>query len=390
MTVHKIYIGGWFQRTTLHLTEIWDFLKHGESQLDISKDDLKSARESLFLDTVSRESGPLEYILVKTNKDISYRIYEDGLIILEKDFKSLKDDFDEIKDYYDNKLSKVISLVFSKGAPVPKELANIKNVLPYIVTITDASHDDMNHIFENFKEEIYSTVSTQNIEVFRSSGIILINNLHDENLTREIIESQIFFREFKSQLHRYLTIHRILWEKIKIIKERGEIKGSDIDELRNELSLYQKTINLIGARIDQMPAYVQTRQKITDVEKIDSYLQPLFQFKFETLLDTHEYIKHLWKMTENYLNSAVEIFSELQEKSTKSGLASLQVITTIGVVAAILGYLGKDAWPKFTLIGVMYFVLLMAMTWVINYVVSKFFKNKKYDIEGQDIERNIK
>ncbi len=390
MTIHKIYIGGWFQRTTLHLTEIWDFLKHGESQLDISKNDLKNARESLFLDTVSRESGPLEYILVKTNKDISYRIYEDGLIILEKDFKSLKDDFDEIKDYYDNKLSKAISLVFSKGAPVPKELANIKNVLPYIVTITDASHDDMNHIFENFKEEIYSTVSTQNIEVFRSSGIILINNLHDENLTREIIESQIFFREFKSQLHRYLTIHRILWEKIKIIKERGEIKGSDIDELRNELSLYQKTINLIGARIDQMPAYVQTRQKITDVEKIDSYLQPLFQFKFETLLDTHEYIKHLWKMTENYLNSAVEIFSELQEKSTKSGLASLQVITTIGVVAAILGYLGKDAWPKFTLIGVMYFVLLMAMTWVINYVVSKFFKNKKYDIEGQDIEKNIK
>lgn len=390
MTIHKIYIGGWFQRTTLHLTEIWDFLKHGESQLDISNDDLKNARESLFLDTVSRESGPLEYILVKTNKDISYRIYEDGLIILEKDFKSLKDDFDEIKDYYDNKLSKAISLVFSKGAPVPKELANIKNVLPYIVTITDASHDDMNHIFENFKEEIYSTVSTQNIEVFRSSGIILINNLHDENLTREIIESQIFFREFKSQLHRYLTIHRILWEKIKIIKERGEIKGSDIDELRNELSLYQKTINLIGARIDQMPAYVQTRQKITDVEKIDSYLQPLFQFKFETLLDTHEYIKHLWKMTENYLNSAVEIFSELQEKSTKSGLASLQVITTIGVVAAILGYLGKDAWPKFTLIGVMYFVLLMAMTWVINYVVSKFFKNKKYDIEGQDIEKNIK
>ena len=390
MTIHKIYIGGWFQRTTLHLTEIWDFLKHGESHLDIAKTDLKKARASLSLGTVTRENGPLEYILVKTTKGISYRIYEDGLIILEKDFKELKGDFADIKDYYDNKLSKAISLVFSKGAPVPKELANIKNVLPYIVTLTDASHDDMKQIFSDFKEEVYSNVSTKNIEVYRSSGIILINNLHDENLTREIIESQIFFREFKSQLHRYLTIHRLLWEKIKIIKERGEIKGSDIDELRNELSLYQKTINLIGARIDQMPAYVKTRQKITDIEKIDSYLQPLFQFKFETLLDTHEYIKHLWKMTENYLNSAVEIFSELQEKSTKSGLASLQVITTIGVVAAILGYLGKDAWPKFTVIGVMYFVLLMAMTWVINYVVSKFFKNKKYDIEGRDIEKDIK
>ena len=64
--------------------------------------------------------------------------------------------------------------------------------------------------------------------------------------------------------------------KIRTIKERGEIKGSEVDALRNELSVYQKTINLIGARIDQMPAYVKTRQKITDVEKIDDYLQPLF------------------------------------------------------------------------------------------------------------------
>lgn len=390
MKVHKIYIGGWFQRTTLHLTEIWNFLKHGEVSLDFPKSEITKAKNSLSIESVSRESGPLEYILVKTTKNISYRIYEDGLIILEKDFKLLKKDFDEIKDYYDNKLSKAISLIFSKGAPVPKELANIKNVLPYIVTVTGASHEDMGKVFKDFKEEVYSTVSTKNIEVFRSSGIILINNLHDDKLTREIIESQIFFREFKSQLHRYLTIHRILWEKIKVIKERGVIKGNDLDSLRNELSIYQKTINLIGARIDQMPAYVKTRQKITDVEKIDSYLQPLFQFKFETLLDTHEYIKHLWKMTENYLNSAIKIFSELQEKSTKNSISSLQLITTIGVVSGILGYLSKDALPKFTFIGLLYFSLLMFMTWIINTTVSKFFKNKKYEIEGRDIEKDIK
>ena len=93
MTIQKIYIGGWFQRTTLHLTEIWDFLNHGKSNLDFPKEKLDEARSFLSLDSVSRESGPLEYIFVKTNKEISYRIYEDGLIILEKDFSSLKNDF---------------------------------------------------------------------------------------------------------------------------------------------------------------------------------------------------------------------------------------------------------------------------------------------------------
>lgn len=390
MTIQKIYIGGWFQRTTLHLTEIWDFLHHGKSNLDFPKEKLDEARDFLSLDSVSRESGPLEYILVKTNAEISYRIYEDGLIILEKDFSSLKDDFEVIKDYYDNKLSKSLSLIFSKGAPVPKELANIKTILPYIVTVTDATKEETDKIFKDFSEDVYSTLTTKNIEVYRAPRIILINNLKDEKLVREIIEAQIFFKEFKSQLHRYLAIHRILWEKIRTIKERGEIKGNEVDSLRNELSVYQKTINLIGARIDQMPAYVKTRQKITDVEKIDDYLQPLFQFKFETLLDTHEYIKHLWGMTKNYLTSAIEIFSELQAKSTKNTISSLQLITTIGVVAGILGYLGKDTLPKFTSIGLIYFSLLMVMTWVINGIVSKFFKNKKYNIEGQDIEKNIK
>jgi len=390
MTIDKIYIGGWFQRTTLHLTEIYDFLNQGKSNLDFPKEKLDKARNSLSVLSVTRENGLLEYIHVNTSKEISYRIYEDGLIILKKEFKNLTDDFKEIKDYYDNKLSKALSLIFSKGAPVPKELANIKTLLPYIITIADATKEEAEKIFKDNQEEIYSVLATKNIEVYRSSGIILINNLQDENLTRDIIESQIFFREFKSQLHRYLAIHRILWEKIKTIKERGEIRGNEIDKLRNELSVYQKTINLIGARIDQMPAYVKTRQKITDVQKIDEFLQPLFQSKFETLLDTHEYIKHLWGMTKNYLNSAIEIFNELQAKSTKNTISSLQLVTTIGVVAGILGYLNRTSLPTFTVMGLVYFALLMVMTWIINAIVSKFFKNRKYDIEERDIEKDIK
>ena len=390
MKIQKIYIGGWFQRTTLHLTEIWDFLKNEKSNLDFPKDKLEKARKVLGVIEVSRESGPLEYILAKTNLKISFRIYEDGLIILEKEPELLINDFAAIRNYYDNKLSKSLSLIFSKGAPIPKDLANIKTILPYIITTSEADKKSVEKIFKDSKEEIYSVLETNNLEVYRAPGIILINNLTDEKMAREIIESQIFFREFKSQLHRYLAIHRTLWEKIREIKERGQIKGTAIDSLRNELSVYQKTINLIGARIDQMPAYVKTRQKITDTEKIDDYLQPLFQFKFETLLDTHEYIKHLWDMTQNYLASAIELFTELQAQSTKNTISSLQLVTTIGVVAGILGYLGKDTLPQFTSVGLIYFSLLMIMTWIINGLISKFYKNKKYNIKNREIEKDIK
>lgn len=344
----------------------------------------------LSLKKVTRVYEPLEYILAETNKNINYRIYEDGLIVLEKDYVSITEDFESIRDYYENKLSIGLSLIFSKGAPVPKELANIKTVLPYIITVVDANKENVEKIFKEQSQDIYSVLSTKNVEVYRSSGIILINNLKDEGLLRQIIESEIFFREFKSQLHRYLEIHRTLWEKIRLIKENGQIKGTDIDLLRNELSAYQKTINLIDARINQMPSYIKTRQKITDIEKIDTHLHPLFQLKFETLLDTHEYIKHLWTMTKNYLASTIEIFSELQTKSTKNSISSLQLITTIGVVAGILGYLGRDTLPSFTTQGLMYFMVLLLMTWAINTLVSIFFKNKKYSIGEKDLEKNIK
>ena len=390
MRIQKIYIGGGVQRTTLHMSEVWDFLKYGKSQLDFPPEELAGAREVLAVSEVVRERGPLENLAVKTSVGINYRIYEDGLIVLEKDFVSLKSDFKEIREYYESKLSKSLSLIFSKGAPVPKELANIKTILPYILNVADAERGDVEQLFKDFSEDIYSVLSTQNVEVYRAAGIILINNLRDENSAREVIESQIFFRDFKSQLHRYLNIHRIIWEKIDQIKERGAIKGTEIDALRNELSLYQKTINLIGARIEQMDVYVHTRSKITDTRKIDEYLQPLFQFKFETLLDTQEYMKQMWVMTQSYLDSTLELFNDLQAKSTKNTISSLQLITTVGVVAAILGYLGKDALPKFTVIGPVYFSLLLAMTYIINFSVSRLYKNKKYRIKARDIERDIK
>lgn len=372
------------------MTEIWDFMMHGRSNLDFSRDELSEARDNLSITEVTRETGLLEYILVKTDLKISYRIYEDGLIILEKDFENIKEDFNAIRDYYDNRLSKSLSLIFSKGAPVPKELANIKTILPYIVTATGAGEKEAKKFFTDSSEEIYSVISAKEVKVYRSPGIILINNLRDEKLAREIIESQIFFREFKSQLHRYLAIHRVVWKKIQRIKERGAIKGTDIDGLRNELAVYQKTVNLIGARIDQMTSYVRTRQRITNMEKIDDYLTPLFRFKFETLLDTHAYIKHLWVMTENYLNSAVELFMELQAKSTKNTISSLQLITTFGVVAGIVVYLGKDTLPQFTLTGFIYFLTVIIITWVGNALVSDFYKSKNYAIRGHGIEKNIK
>ena len=41
-------------------------------------------------------------------------------------------------------------------------------------------------------------------------------------------------------------------------------------------------------------------------------------------------------------------------------------------------------------IGLVYFSLLLAMTYIINFSVSRLYKNKKYPIKARDIVRDIK
>lgn len=40
MKVSNVYIGGWFQRTMLQLSEIYDFLRECKTQLNLDQDKL--------------------------------------------------------------------------------------------------------------------------------------------------------------------------------------------------------------------------------------------------------------------------------------------------------------------------------------------------------------
>ena len=74
MNVAKIYIGSWFQRTTLHLSEIYDFLMDAESPLDLDQEELKKLRNSLELSSVEDIVGDFEYIKATTNNGITIKV----------------------------------------------------------------------------------------------------------------------------------------------------------------------------------------------------------------------------------------------------------------------------------------------------------------------------
>jgi hypothetical protein len=384
---YKITFGGWYQRTTLHLTEVYDFLAYGMSRLDLNKEKLSIFHSKLNLEQVSREAEGLEYVKAKTLDDIDIKYYEDGLYVL----SIISDDVGEAKEnlssYFSEIFEPAISYIFSLGAPTPKVLANIKRFHPTVVSLTKKKPQEFK-VNDKFGE-IYSKISSKETTVFKTPGYIFVVSGQGRKHLDDLVEMQIFFREFKDQLEKYLNIHRDIWEEIAAIKEKGEIRGKDIGELRSKLDGYEKTISLINNRINQMGSYIDTRRSIAETVKVEKNLVSLFQYKFETLKDTHGYIHELWRMTYDYLKSAIQIIVELENQSTNVSIESLTTVTMVGVISGVLGYLATDSLPGVTPAGAVYFGLLIVATWLANRLITKVYRDKKYKIEFTEREKNI-
>lgn len=348
--------------------------------MDLSEKKLKNLHDGLRLEEVTREAGYLEFVKARTSDGIEIRYYEDGLYVLEFESENITEAKKKLEDYFENQLSPAISYIFSLGAPTPKVLANIKTVHPTVISLVHESPESFDVPGEY--GEVYSRISSEGVSVYKTpESIFVVSGQKSAHLVAGLVEMQIFFREFKDQLEKYLNIHRSIWEEIADIKERHTIKGNEIESLRAKLDSYQKTVSLIGNRINQMGAYVRTRAAISKNLALEQQLVSLFQFKFEILTDTLDYIKELWKMTIDYLMQAIQVVVEVKNQGTTRGIQSLQLITSIGVVSGLLGYFGRNEFPKFTGIGIVYFLLIIGITWFINRAVTKIYTRKKYQLK---------
>lgn len=393
MKISNVYIGGWFQRTMLQLSEIYDFLRDAKSQLDLDPEKLIEYRKNLSIGKIEYGVAGEEYVEFTTSEGISVKVFEDGLIVLNNHIVSedtLFADIDKVTDYYENKLSPAFSYLFSLGAPVPKELANIETVYPYFVVCNKITKDDMATLLSRTEKQKYFEFNNQNYDVVRGDKYYFINNKMktNDNIER-YIEEQIFIREFKGQLHRYLNLHRIIWEKIDTVKENVKVKGSEIVKFTTKLEGYAKTINLIDGRINQMSTYISTREKIAKSDADLEEFLAISGYRYETLRDTLDYIKYLWNMTKNYVSSAQKLFDGLKQDVTSSSVDSLTIVTSMSAGASVISLLTNSA-PEFTMFGVLYFFILAIVGWGSTKILSTISNGRKYDVSDIEYDKDIK
>ncbi len=392
MKIKNIYIGGWFQRTMLQLSEIYDFLRGEPTQVALDNAILAQNLKMVDVNELSYSVSGEEFLEYKTKDEIHVKIFEDGLIVLKKEASTseeLTHDIDFVKAYYEKSLSKAINYLFSLGAPVPKELAHIENVYPYFVVCNNAKDAELQELLDSTGKQKYFTFKNDKYEVRRGDVYYFINSkTKEDSLIERYIEEEIFIRDFKNQLHRYLNIHRIVWEKIDKVKENPNIKGSEILKISTKLDGYAKTINLIDGRLKQMSTYLPTREKIA---KNDAELEEFLNisgYKYETLKDTLNYVQYLWDMTKQHVNSAQSLFAGLKSDVTSKSIKNLAIITALSAGTQIINLLTKGS-PVFTWFGIAYVIVLIVACFGLNKWLKFSAKQRSYKISDADYEKNI-
>jgi hypothetical protein len=384
---YKLIFGGWYQRTTLHLTEIYDFLDSGFTRLDLDDDIIQGYRKEINIQSVEKRIGYLEYVELKTTDNITVRYYEDGLYVIEKDSSDFEQDRTILHDFYTDKLKPGLDYIFSLGAPTPKILANIKTEHPFVglYKATNSLDIDIDH---DLYGKTYSSVEGEGIKVYKNPGFFFISHTkaHQEEV-QDLVDMQIFFREFKDQLVKYLNIHRSIWEQIRELREDTNISVSNLKEVKAKFESYELTINLITNRINQMDNHTRTRSSIAVSLGLDQELRELYRYRFEVLLDTLNYIKEIWAMTKDYLHSAIRSADDVLTKATSADIKSLGFISSIFVINAAFGWFTTDSeWWNFSWFGVGYVAALIITIYVINFVIRRNALRKGYKI--QSIQRS--
>lgn len=393
MKIQNIYIGGWFQRTMLQLSEVYEFLRSQESDLDLNKAKLARLYATLEIENLEYCVSGEEYIRFVSKNGIIVKIFEDGLITLncpEVSESTLNATIDRVQDYYEKSLSPALNYLFSLGAPVPKELAGIKNVYPYFVVFDDAKPSEISDLLQKIEPQKYYEFKNSKYNVIRGDKYYFVNNKSKTpGEIERYIEEQIFIREFKAQLHRYLNLHRIIWEKIDAVKAHTKIRGSDIIKFSTKLEGYAKTITLIDGRIKQMSTYIPTREKIAKNDKELSEFLEFSGYSYETLRDTLSYIQYLWDMTRTYVESAQRQFESLKTDMTNRSVDALTVVSSISAGACIMG-LFQSMTIDITSDGIISLVALAVVAWGAPKLLGFFSSRRKYEVSDIDIDKNIK
>ncbi|MGV8151700.1 MAG: hypothetical protein ACP5OG_01340 [Candidatus Nanoarchaeia archaeon] len=385
--IKSIYLGIWFQRTSLHLREIYRFLKDKQSNKHLDDSVTFGYWKRMNIENVEyMEDEEIDYVKASSGK-INIRVSEDGVIILETQPNiDLKESISVLENYYSEAFGPALSFLFSKGAPLPKKLSEIKEAYPINILCIGETNESCVSILEGLGEANYSQVRNKQLEIYNSNRVSIINVKQKSVLSYIIssIDNLIFFREFERQLNNYLGVHRKLWEEVSDIRDSKTLLFKEFGSFRERLLEYAETLLFVKARLLQMQDILVARSRVFNFTKSAIIFKNLGINRFEMLKSSQKYILHLWQMTIEYTNSTLKLLDSLYQENTQRELTALRMITLVGVLTGFFGmniiFPWQQNWETHFLYSAVVTIIIAVVCFGGYYLFKMFLENRKFHI----------
>ena len=386
MKIESIYLGTWFQRTSLHLKELLSFLQNGKSKLDLDQKKLADFYKELNPQKVCWQEREVFDSVGAQFNDLQMTFFEDGLILFKKEYRDLKKDLKVLREVYEKKFSPAVGYIYSLGAPLPKQLAKVELILPYIIVASEVEENEVKELFSEIKDSLQSFVNTPEFSLYFGNEVLLLNKKEiklEVSQIEEIIKYFIFSREFANQLNGYLQAHRTIWEEIRQIRARPVLRSKDFPEVRNSLMEIKQTLSFVEARLAQMENFMKIRQARAKEKGLETTLRTLSLYQFDTLANTQLYMTSLWKMTRDYADSTFNLLSMFYQENVQREVDALKLVTIISLIAALFR-LSFLPLPEYNLLhsqflGSLFLIFVFAA--IFYFGMRYWFRSRKFELQ---------
>ncbi|MBI4272298.1 hypothetical protein HY621_00390 [Candidatus Uhrbacteria bacterium] len=347
MKVTRMYLVTWLQRTTIHLKEMHDFFRGNYASIHLDATQLDKYRKALDVSSVElTEENDFEVLRMKSGP-YHFSVIEDGIFALSTDsIADVNQTRKDIEKYHRDKMGPALAYLFSRGARLPKSLCDISEFYPIIMTVENATENDVKKLYTTLTEEYDHSVSSQTSQIFFGKVFTIFRlfkrDVRRDKVIDDLVANVIFLEEFKKQLRDYLNIHRSMWDHISEIRESYDLRYKDFPVVRRKIMDFLKTLLFINARLNQMGDIAHARYVLLRPE-VKGELEECNLLKFENMIADLRYMKDLWAMTIEYVKETLSLLESLYTENTQRELNALKIIT---MVTAITGFFGMNiAFP---------------------------------------------
>jgi hypothetical protein len=369
----NVYLGLWFQRTSIHLKEFYYFLNNQKITDGLNQEKCDHLRNNLEIESLELKKEDGVSLLLVKSKEVDFSMTEDGVILINSTFKNIKENANLLKDFYINKLSPALAYIFSRGAPLPKDLSDITEIYPLYFLGLNIEDREIKEYFDLMMNQNYLTENNGGVEIYSGEEMVVINILDNKELeikktAKEFICNLIVFREFEKQLSRYLNVHRKIWEDLEEIRNNKNIGANKFSEIRNKILKQQRTLSFVKARLLQMEDILLSREFSLNNEDRELLVKTEMLNRFKILSSEQHYILNLWDMTSSYANETLDLLDSLIAEGTEREIKVLQIISVAGVVVAFFAMAIPWPWHEnwsqmkyssFSVFGVVIIVIIL-------------------------------